>query len=115
MKILANVSQGEAGHLRLADLVGKEPVVAYPDEPLRFVVNRMAETRLTRFPVVKPGPERELLGMIAIDDLLKARELTIEEEQRRERVLRLRMPASLRWRGSEEKPSESEQEEEKVK
>jgi len=101
-KILANVEVSEVEHLRLADLIGKEPVVAYPGEPLRIVVNRMAATTLTRFPVVKAGPDPELMGMISIDDLLKARELTIEEEQRRERVLRLRMPASLRWRGPED-------------
>jgi hypothetical protein len=46
--------------------------------------------------------------MVAIDDLLKARELTLEEEQRRERVLRLRMPASLRWHGPQEKEEEKQ-------
>jgi chloride channel protein, CIC family len=111
MKVLSHITPGEVSHLRLSDLVGKEPVVAYPEEPLRVVVNRMAATTLTRFPVVKRGPERELMGMIAIDDLLKARELTLEEEQRRERVLRLRMPASLRWRGPEGKTSKEKQEE----
>ena len=30
-------------------------MVAYPDEPLRVIVHRMAETGLTRFPVVDRG------------------------------------------------------------
>ena len=44
--------------------VANDPVVAYPDEPLRVVVYRMAETGLTRFPVVDRGDKRKLLGMI---------------------------------------------------
>ncbi|HYX53729.1 MAG TPA: chloride channel protein [Candidatus Limnocylindrales bacterium] len=105
-KIVASVDASEVAHLRLADLVAKEPVVAYPEEPLRVVVNRMATTQLTRFPVVRQGAEAELLGMVAIEDLLRARELSLEEEHHRERVLRLRMPASLRWRGPTDKKDE---------
>lgn len=103
MKILPTIDPAKVAHVRLADLVARDPIVAYPDEPLRFVVNRMAATTLTRFPVVSRGDRPELLGMVAIDDLLKARELSLEEEQHRERVLRLRLPASLRWRGPDEK------------
>jgi CIC family chloride channel protein len=77
----------------LSDLVTKEPVVAYPNEPLRLVVNRMAATAITRFPVV--NSERVLVGIISLQDLLKARELTVEEEHKRERVLRLRLPPGL--------------------
>jgi hypothetical protein len=33
-----------------------------------------------------------------LQDLLKARELSMAEEHHRERVLRVRVPASLRWR-----------------
>ena len=43
------------GLLTLGDLASHDPVVAYPDEPLRVVVYRMAETGLTRFPVVERG------------------------------------------------------------
>jgi CBS domain-containing protein len=67
-------------------------VVAYPDEPLRVVVNRMAETGLTRFPVVDRGDQRKLLGIIGLRDLLSARTRNLEEERNRERVLRVRLP-----------------------
>ncbi|HEX5433369.1 MAG TPA: CBS domain-containing protein, partial [Candidatus Angelobacter sp.] len=103
MKALPTIDPAKVNQVRLADLVAKDPIVAYPDEPLRFVVNRMASTTLTRFPVVTRGDRPELLGMVAVDDLLKAREFSLDEEQRRERVLRLRLPASLRWHGPEEK------------
>jgi chloride channel protein, CIC family len=65
-------------------------VVAYPDEPLRVVVYRMVETGLTQFPVVARGTPSKLLGLIALDDLLVARQKNLEEERRRERVLPLR-------------------------
>jgi CBS domain-containing protein len=83
-------------------MITQPPIVAYPDEPLRLVVNRMAATGLTRFPVVKQnGPE--LVGLIGLPDLLKAREFSVLQEQQRERVLRLRVPPSLRWRRVKEK------------
>jgi len=72
--------------------VAAEPVVAYPDEPLRVVVYRMAETGLTRFPVVDRGDKRKLLGMIGLRDLLSARTRNLAEERDRERVLRIRLP-----------------------
>lgn len=95
------------GNARLADIVAGDPIVAYLNEPLRFVVNRMAATGITRFPVVKNGSEPELLGMIGLRDLLKARELTVEEEHKKERVLRLRLPPGLvRRREVETEPGE---------
>jgi CBS domain-containing protein len=70
----------------LASILKTAPIVAYPDESLRMIVYRMAETGLTRFPVVD-REHRRLIGMIALTDLLKARALNLDAEQRRERVL----------------------------
>ena len=74
---------------RLCELVRRETVEAFPDEPLRSVVYRMAEKQVTRMPVVEPDT-RKFLGLIALDDLLKARGRHLEEEKRREQVLSLR-------------------------
>jgi H+/Cl- antiporter ClcA len=71
---------------QLAAIVKARPVVAHPDESLRMIVYRMADTGLTRFPVVSREDHR-LVGMIALTDLLKARTLNLEAERRRERVL----------------------------
>jgi chloride channel protein, CIC family len=98
MSALAGQQSGERKNCQLTDILTKAPVVAYPDEPLRLVVNRMAATGLTVFPVVKPDGLRELVGLIALPDLLKARELSVADEHHRERVLRIRVPPSLRWR-----------------
>lgn len=70
----------------------RNPVLAYPDEPLRAVVYRMAETGRTRLPVVDSPENRKLLGIVSLSDLLKARTRNLEEERTRERVLRLRIP-----------------------
>ena len=67
----------------------REPVTALPDEPLRVVVTRMAETGLTRLPVVEDG---RLVGMVSLQDLLGARVRNLQEERDRERVLEIRLP-----------------------
>jgi len=56
------------------------------------VVHRMAHTGLTRFPVVSRSDGHELLGLIALEDLLRARYLNLDAERRRERVLSVRFP-----------------------
>jgi CBS domain-containing protein len=76
----------------LREVAQGDPVVAYADEPLRVVVNRMAETGFTRLPVVESPDSRKLVGMISLSDLLRARTRSLEEERHRERVLRIRLP-----------------------
>jgi len=78
----------------LSDLIKENPVVAYPDEPLRVIVNRMAETGLTQFPVVDRTDQRRLLGLVSLRDLLQARERNWAEERERARALRIRLFAS---------------------
>jgi chloride channel protein, CIC family len=68
----------------------QKPVVAYPDETLRHVANRMAESGHTRLPVVERDRPQELLGLISLQDLLKGRVRNLEEERQRERILFLR-------------------------
>ena len=74
---------------QLCELVRRETVEAFPDEPLRSVVHRMAEKQITRMPVVERDT-RKFLGLVSLDDLLKARVRHLEEERRREQVLNLR-------------------------
>ncbi len=86
----------EAGRLEAVvtrmNHVHTDPVTCYPDEPLRIVVHRMADTGRTRMPVIDDPDSRRLVGMISLDDLLKARVRNLDEERRRERVLRIRVP-----------------------
>jgi len=88
-KLLADPSAAEQP---LAALANPKPVVAYAGEPLRGVVHRMSDTGLTRFPVVEREGSRTLVGMVSLNDLLRARTRSLEEERHRERVLRIRLP-----------------------
>ena len=82
--------EGETALCRkLRELIRQETVEAFPNEPLRSVVYRMAEKQVTRVPVVEPDTQK-FLGLVALDDLLKARARHLEEEKRREQVLSLR-------------------------
>jgi CBS domain-containing protein len=74
----------------LSEMV-RDPLTARPDEPLRLVVMRMAETGLTRLPVVE-GSSGRLVGMVSLQDLLGARVRNLQEERDRERVLQIRLP-----------------------
>ncbi|HTX36490.1 MAG TPA: chloride channel protein [Bryobacteraceae bacterium] len=98
---LGKLLQEPTADLALGDLARPDPVVAYPDEPLRVVVYRMAETGLTRLPVVERSDARRLAGMVSLEDLLRARTRTLEEERRRERVLRIRLPFRARHAASQ--------------
>jgi hypothetical protein len=90
---LKRIAQGREGDDRpLVELARRDPVVAYQDEPLRAVVHRMADTGLTRFPVLNNSTERKLAGMVSLTDLLQARTRSLAEERHRERVLRIRLP-----------------------
>ena len=79
---------GNGNHLMpgaLRECVKTDTVNAYADEPLRAVVNRMAEKGVTRMPVVEQ--DGKLLGVVSLNDLLVARQRHLEEELRREQTL----------------------------
>jgi len=85
LQMLADTRPADSG-APLVTILQTRPIVAYPDESLRMIVYRMAETGRTRLPVVD-REDRRVLGMIALTDLLKARALNLDAERRRERVL----------------------------
>ncbi|MEO8359056.1 MAG: chloride channel protein [Vicinamibacteria bacterium] len=83
---LIDLSRGEHVNRTLAEAAPGAPVVAHSDEPLRVVVYRMAETGHTRLPVVESDGSGKFVGMISLEDLLKARATNLDAERRRERV-----------------------------
>ena len=84
----------------MAELIIKTPVTAYSDERLTAVVQRMASSGFTKLPVVRREDPTNVVGIISIADLLKARSAAQDTEERRERVLQLSVP--LIFRGQEE-------------
>jgi H+/Cl- antiporter ClcA len=83
---------------KVGDLVRPDPLKTYPDEPLRVVVYRMAESGLTRLIVVDREDPHKLVGIVSLKDLLKARVRNLEDERHRERVLTIRPFAPLNSR-----------------
>ncbi len=87
---LRELTSSPDSSISLGDVL-RDPVVARPNEPLRVVVLRMAETGFTRLPVIESN-SGELVGMISLHDLLMARVRNLNEERQRERVLQVRLP-----------------------
>jgi CIC family chloride channel protein len=67
--------------------------VAYPDEILRSVADRMAGLGVGVIPVVDRADKNHICGLITQFDLLAARQKLLEEERHAERVLKLRRVA----------------------
>jgi H+/Cl- antiporter ClcA/CBS domain-containing protein len=90
---LRKLAAEHQGTRAIGEFVRSAPVVAYANEPLRVVVDRMASSGFTRMPVLDPG-ENKLVGMVSLQDLLHARARNLSEERDRERVIRIRLPFS---------------------
>jgi chloride channel protein, CIC family len=67
--------------------------LAYPDEILRTIADRMAHVRLGVLPVVDRTDPSRFVGLVTQFDLLEARQKLLEEERKAERVLILRRPS----------------------
>jgi H+/Cl- antiporter ClcA/predicted transcriptional regulator len=64
--------------------------LAYPDEVLRTIADRMAHVRLGVLPVVDRADTTKFVGLVTQFDLLDARQKLLEEERKAERVLLVR-------------------------
>ena len=73
----------------LGAITRRDPVLAYEDDPLRIVVERMAESGLTRMPVVERAEPTKLVGSVSLNNLLSARVFYLDAETRREQVLHM--------------------------
>lgn len=82
-------ADGPMAGKHLSDIVRYDAKTVYDDEPLRVVVERMAATGVTRFPVLARKNSRHLLGSISLNNLLAARVGQLESETRREQVLQM--------------------------
>lgn len=91
LQMLSDRAQNGDREEPIGDLVEVQPIVAYPDEPLRAAANRMAEMGVTRLPVVERHDPTQLVGMVSLADLLRARVRLVDEERHRERVLRTKL------------------------
>jgi H+/Cl- antiporter ClcA len=103
------LAAGAGDGARPASAAARPAVVAFPDETLRAVAERMVASDHGVLPVVAREDRGRLLGIITTLDLLSAHRRLLVEESHRERPLALR-PAYLwsGWRkGSLLRPSEA--------
>ena len=77
---------GEILRRTLGELARANPSSVNSDEILRVTVHRMAESGLTRMPVMD-RESGKLQGMITLEAVLKARARHLEDERRREQTL----------------------------
>ncbi len=79
------VSQDVDPDTPLSEVCKRTPVVAYPDELLSEVMNRMVERDIGRLLVVSRDDPRKLLGYVGRSQIIEARRRFINEEMVRER------------------------------
>ena len=92
--IAAALASGDSKHpaglepIIAFDLIHREPITVLPWESCRTAAERMAENGVGRLPVVSPEERTRVIGIVTRSDLLKPRARAVEEEGRRERLLR---------------------------
>lgn len=74
-RLTAKESQVEIEKLRVGDIASHNPIVAYPDESLRVVLQRMAPRDLSRLPVISRESTNKLIGVIRRRNIIKAYDL----------------------------------------
>jgi H+/Cl- antiporter ClcA len=71
------------------DSMIKKFITAYPEESLRTIADRMAANRVGVLPVIDSLEKGKLRGLITQYDLLSARDHILQEERKRERILKM--------------------------
>jgi chloride channel protein, CIC family len=77
--------------LKVADIMRRDLIAAYPQESCRTAAERMAQFDVGRLPVVASENPSKLLGLVTRSDLLKPRERHVRDEQFRERLIQLKL------------------------
>jgi CIC family chloride channel protein len=80
----------QSASLPTVGALAREPLVAFADETLREVADRMVSSGHGVLPVTDRGDPDRLMGLVSQFDLLRAHERVLIEERHRERPLRPR-------------------------
>ncbi|HVC12679.1 MAG TPA: CBS domain-containing protein, partial [Burkholderiales bacterium] len=80
---------------RVDELMVRDAVVGYPDMTLRELANLMAAREVSSVPIVERRDPRQVLSVMAMDQVLEARLRDVNEEHKSERVLTLRHMRAL--------------------
>jgi CBS-domain-containing membrane protein len=64
-------------------------ITTFPEESLRIIADRMAANNVGVLPVVDTMEQGKLCGLVTQFELLAARDRILQEERKRERVLKI--------------------------
>jgi len=87
------VAQGPIDNRTVGEIMRRDVITAYPQDPLDKVLRRMSEMDIGRVPVVDPADPTRLVGMLRRRDVIRAYRRAILrclENQHRDENLRLR-------------------------
>jgi predicted transcriptional regulator len=71
------------------DCMIKNVITAFPEESLRVIADRMADNHVGVLPVVDTMENKKLCGLITQFELLTGRHRILQEERKRERILKM--------------------------
>jgi predicted transcriptional regulator len=98
--VLEKIREDETAHTldsRLSDVLRQRaPAFALPGETCRLVATRLAVHGLERLPVVADTETLQLIGIVSRSDLIKPSLAHFDEEHKKERFRRLRVPTDKR-------------------
>ncbi len=77
----------QSSNMHSAGDLARQPILAFADETLREVADRMVSSGHGVLPVIDRENPRQLMGLVSQFDLLKAHERVLIEERHRERPL----------------------------
>lgn len=86
--IMAKSLQGDLSGI-VDDFMIKNVITSFPEESLRTIADRMAIHHVGVLPVVDRIEKAKLRGLITQFELLAARDRILQEERKRERILRM--------------------------
>lgn len=79
MSDITKVERCERGNVDVAAVYSRDVKLAFPDQTMHEIVERMREFHLANFPVVSRKNEKQLLGMISKADIMLAyRKMALE-------------------------------------
>ena len=86
--VLQNALQGHLSG-KVDDVMRRDIITAFPEESLRSIADRMAANHVGVLPVVDRDNSGKLRGLITQYELLTARDRILQEERKRERILKM--------------------------
>jgi CBS domain-containing protein len=81
---------------RIDEVMVRKVVVGYPDMTLRELTNLMAQTELSNVPIVARDDQKQVLSVMTVEHLLRARLIDINEERQTERVINFPLIRAVR-------------------